>query len=553
MLYPPPTGGPARSAPLALNRGPGIPLRVLLAEDSEDDEALVMRALRAGGYDVSYQRVETAEAMAAALEAGTWDIVLSDYHMPAFSAPEAFRVVRDKGFDLPFIIVSGTVGEDAAVDAMRLGVHDYLLKSNLIRLVPAIERELREAALRAERRQMQEELLISDRMVSVGVLAAGVGHEINNPLAASVGNLEFSLELLKALGREVKGATPEAIAAAPAAWQARLDQKLTDMVAPLRDALAAAGRVGEIVRDLRLFSRVRGDEQRGPVELEPLLESTLRMAWNEIRHRARVVRDYNDIPPVWANEGRLGQVFLNLVINAAQAIPEGNSEGNEIRISTSHLGDRVAVEVRDTGAGIAPEVLPRVFDVFFTTKPLGVGTGLGLTICHRLVTALGGTITAESKLGQGSCFRVVLPAAPDTRPATTGQTPEPEPLPGRRGRIAVIDDDADVALMVARLLGARHDVVSFVSAREALGKLPEGGFDVILCDLMMPDLTGMDLRAELARTAPELLDRMVFMTAGAFTPRAREFLEQSTSPRVEKPFDRKELLALVAALVDGRA
>jgi signal transduction histidine kinase len=526
---------------------------VLLAEDSEDDETLVMRALRAGGYDVSHQRVETAEAMAAALDARTWDVVLSDYHMPSFSAPEAFRVVRDRGFDLPFIIVSGTVGEEAAVDAMRLGVHDYLLKGNLIRLVPAIERELREAALRAERRQMQEELLISDRMVSVGVLAAGVGHEINNPLAASVGNLEFSLELLKALGREVKRTTPEAIAEAPGAWQARLDQKLSELAAPMRDALAASGRVGEIVRDLRLFSRVRDEEQRGPVELRPLLESTLRMAWNEIRHRAQVVRDYSDIPPVWANEGRLGQVFLNLVINAAQAIPEGNSEGNEIRISTSHLGDRVVVEVRDTGAGIAPEVLPRVFDVFFTTKPMGVGTGLGLTICHRLVTALGGTITAESKVGQGSCFRVVLPAAPDRRPPTTGQTPEPEAVPGRRGRIAVIDDDADVAIMVARLLGARHDVVSFLSAREALGKLHDGGFDVILCDLMMLDLTGMDLRAELARTAPELLDRVVFMTAGAFTPRAREFLEQSTNPRVEKPFDRKVLLALVAALVDGRA
>ena len=147
---------------------------------------------------------------------------------------------------------------------------------------------------------------------------------------------------------------------------------------------------------------------------------------------------------------------------------------------------------------------------------------------------------------------MVLPAAPVTRPAAADQTPEPESVAGRRGRIAVIDDDADVAIVVARLLGARHDVVSFLSAREALGKLHDGDFDMILCDLMMPDLTGMDLSAELARTAPELLDRMVFMSAGAFTPRARAFLEQSTNPRVEKPFDRKELLALVAAMVDGR-
>jgi signal transduction histidine kinase len=527
-------------------------LRLLLAEDSEDDETLVLRALRAGGYDVHHLRVETAEAMGAALDGGPWDVVLSDYHMPNFSAPEAFRVLKDRALDLPFIIVSGTVGEDLAVDAMRLGVHDYLLKGNLIRLVPAIEREMREAALRAERRQMQEELLISDRMASVGALAAGVGHEINNPLAVSFGNLEFSLEVLGALEREVRGAAPEAIAATSPEWQARVARRLAELAVPMRDALAAADRVRVIVRDLRLFSRAT-DEQRGPVEVRAVLEATLRMAWNELRHRARLVRDYGEVPLVWANESRLGQVFLNLVMNAAQAIPEGDSEGNEIRVSTIDLGNRVAVEVRDTGAGIAPEVLPKVFDAFFTTKAMGVGTGLGLTICHRLVSALGGTITVESKLGQGTCFRVVLPLARGQSAAIASQASEPEAAAGRRGRIAVIDDDASVAVVIARLLEARHDVLSFLSARQALEALRSERFDVILCDLMMPDMTGMDLHAELTRTAPELVPRMVFMTAGAFSPRAREFVEQTTNAHVEKPFDRAKLLAVVAALVDGRA
>jgi signal transduction histidine kinase len=538
---------------LAVNGGgPGRkPLRLLLAEDSDDDETLVLRALRAGGYEVQHRRVDSAEAMAAALEAGPWDVVLSDYHMPGFSAPDAFRMVRERGLDLPFIIVSGTVGEDVAVDAMRLGVHDYLLKGSLMRLVPAIERELREAALRAERRQMQEELLISDRMATVGVLAAGVGHEINNPLAASFGNLEFALELLGALDRQVQTASPDQVAAE--AWRADVRHRLAELTAPLRDALAASDRVRVIVRDLRLFSRGRDEEERSAVDLRPVLESTLRMAWNEIRHRARLVREYGQVPPVWANQSRLGQIFLNLVMNAVQAIPEGNSEGNEIRVSTVHLGDRVAIEVRDTGAGIPADVLPRVFDAFFTTKPMGVGTGLGLTICHRLVNALGGTITVESKIGQGACFRVALPIAAGEPVARTGSAAEPPAPVGRRGRIAVIDDDASVAIVVSRLLEASHDVFPFASVREALDEIRAGAFDVILCDLMMPDLTGMDLHAELSRSAPELVPRMAFMTAGAFTPRAREFLERVSNPRLEKPFARDELLAVVATLLASRA
>jgi signal transduction histidine kinase len=530
--------------------GPKKPLRLLLAEDSEDDEALVLRALRAGGYQVEHRRVDSAREMSEALDAGPWDVVLSDYHMPGFSAPDAFRLLEARGLDIPFILISGTVGEEAAVEAMRLGIHDYLLKGNLIRLVPAIEREMREAALRAERRRMQEELLISERMATVGVLAAGVGHEINNPLAASFGNLEFALEVLGALDREVRSAAPESIVTAPGVWQALVSERLAELAVPLRDALSAADRVRVIVRDLRLFSRGREEEQRA-VDVRALLDSTLRMAWNEIRHRARLVRDYGEVPPVWASEARLGQVFLNLVMNAVQAIPEGDSEGNEIRVSTVDLGDQVAIEIRDSGAGIAADVLPRVFDAFFTTKPIGMGTGLGLTISHRLLSAMNGTITVDSQPGHGATFRVVLPVA--RAEALAGELPTPPPLVSMRGRIAVIDDDTSVAIMVARLLGRRHDVVPFLSARQALEGLRKEAFDVILCDLMMPELTGMDLHAELVRTAPELVPRMVFMTAGAFIPRARAFLDEVTNPRLEKPFDRAGLLAVVEALIDGRS
>jgi DNA-binding NtrC family response regulator len=212
-----------------IDRPAGIPLSVLIVEDNERDAALLLRELKRGGYEVAHERVDTPEVMSAALERRTWDIVLSDYSMPRFSAPAALAMVKERGLDLPFIIVSGTVGEETAVASLRAGAHDFLVKGSLARLLPAIERELREAASRAERKRIHEQLLISERMASVGTLAAGVAHEINNPLAIVVGNLDVAMERLAALGR----------AGSP----------LPDVEQPLHDAQEAAERVRVIVRD----------------------------------------------------------------------------------------------------------------------------------------------------------------------------------------------------------------------------------------------------------------------------------------------------------------
>ena len=376
-----------------------------------------------------------------------------------------------------------------------------------------------------EAKQTELHLMVTDRMASVGTLAAGVAHEINNPLASVIANLDMALQDVLELGKHVE--LPR------------------DLPEELQDARTAADRVREIVRDLKIFSRTE-EEHQGPVDVEQVLESTIRMAWNELRHRARLVKHYTPVPEVDANESRLGQVFLNLIMNAAHAIPPGNYETNTITISTStDAGGRVVVAIGDTGCGIPDDVRPRMFTPFFTTKPVGVGTGLGLVISHRIVTQFGGTLTYDTEVGKGTEFRLTLPPAA-TRERVPESTIPPKSSPTRRGTVLVIDDEEPLVQAIRRYLSIDHDVTAVFSGTDALDRLGRGErYDVILCDLMMPQVTGMKLHDELLRIDPTQAARIVFLTGGAFTPAAREFLDGVPNRRLEKPFDLKALRKLV--------
>ncbi len=504
-----------------------------MVEDREDDAELVLRELRRA-FDPTFERVDTPEDMSEALER-PWDLVISDWAMPRFSAMAAFAILQETALDLPFIIVSGTIGEETAVRAMKIGVHDFMLKHQLARLNPAIQRELREAETRREAKRMHEQLVISDRLASVGMLAAGVAHEINNPLAVIMSNLEFAMLYLFASRPELGPSLTES---------SDLTRLRAQIGEPLKDAREAAERVRDIVRDLKLFSR--SSDEVGPVDVQRTLESSLRMAWNEIRHRARLVKDYSEVPPVEANESKLGQVFVNLLVNAAQAMPEGDAEHNVIRVTTRvDPSSRVLIEVHDSGMGIPPENLSRIFDPFFTTKPIGAGTGLGLAICHRIVDAFGGDIRVKSTLGRGTSFQVLLPRSrPYAFEKAVSRTGAAEAR--RRGKVLIVDDEAAFGVIVRRVLSPEHDVTAVTSAAGALEVVRAGHrFDVILCDLMMPQMTGMDLHAELSRLAPDQAARMVFLTGGAFTAGARAFLDEVPNQRIEKPFDNESLHALV--------
>jgi PAS domain S-box-containing protein len=423
-----------------------------------------------------------------------------------------------------------TAGGDAAIRLRRADGSEVAVELSSVlvdvdseKVVLTIGRDV------TEKMRAQSQLMVSDRMASLGMLAAGVAHEINNPLAAVIMNLELAL-------REVSRAG-QAGAASP------LGEELSD-------ARDAAARVRTIVRDLRMFSHSERDEL-GPVAIHEVLDSVTRMAANEIRHRAQLVRRYDAVPLVHGNASRLGQVFLNLVMNAVQAIDEGRADTNEIVLATSlDFTGRVLIEVSDSGSGIAPEVMRRLFTPFVTTKPVGVGTGLGLSICQRIVAQVGGEIVVHSVVGSGTTFRVFLPVSRSSQLPDQAAAP-PLAAPHRRGRILAIDDEAIIARSIGRICAGEHEVVALTRAADAVALIERGErFDVILCDLMMPQMTGMDLHASIAAIDPFQAQRIIFMTGGAFTPRAQSFLDEVKNLRIEKPFDPLQLRAVVNARVN---
>jgi len=383
-----------------------------------------------------------------------------------------------------------------------------------------------------DRKRLELQLLVAERMASLGTLAAGVAHEINNPLAYVCSNLSYLRERL---------ASPELTS-----------EQISELREVLVDAEEGAGRVCSIVRDLRTFARA-DEDCLAPVDVARVVDGALRMVRNELAHRTRLVCTLEPVPRIHGNDVRLGQVVVNLLVNALQALPERPVEENEVRVSlrTTRTG-QVELEVGDNGRGMAPEVQRRIFDPFFTTKPVGVGTGLGLSICLTLVQAMGGCIDVSSIPDRGSTFRVRLPALAPEEVAASPEKARPAPttpvMPRRR--LLLIDDEPSVGSSVSRLVRDLYEVRAVLGAREALQVLSSGErFDAILCDLMMPGMTGMEFVVELERLSPELLQRTGLMTGGAFTSQAREFVGRHSRGLLEKPFDRERLCTFVARLI----
>lgn len=503
---------------------------VLIVDDEPDIREVFEAVLRFDGYEV-LSSSDGQQAMDLLRRGARPDAIILDLMMPVMDGWQ-FRVAQKADPALASIPVIA-VSADRTAKAAAIAADVYLAKPvDVNALLAALDRLL----LARERESLQARLVEADRLTSLGTIAASVAHEINNPLSYTIANLELVSSLLAASsGGLAAPGTPLALA--------------------LADSREGLLRIRSIVRDLRTFSRP-ADDGSGPVDVERALDSSANIVSSEVHHRARLIKDYSGVPGVLANEARLGQVFLNLIVNATQSIPEGRAEANEIRLTTRHESrGRVVIEVSDTGEGIAPELLPHIFEPFFTTKPRSLGTGLGLSICKSLVERFGGTLSVESIVGKGSVFRLSFPELPEGADRGEAAPEEPAASPAapaasaRRSRVLIVDDEPRLCSILGRLLGGEHDVTTLTNAAVAAERVAGGErFDVIFSDLMMPGMSGMDLYAELHRVAPDQAKRMVFLTGGAFTPKASEFMSTVRNRFLDKPFDFAALSALAREL-----
>jgi CheY-like chemotaxis protein len=317
----------------------------------------------------------------------------------------------------------------------------------------------------------------------------------------------------------------------------------------LRENLEGMARIRSIASDLRTFARI-GRNEVALVDLNECVESACKIAKSEIRQRARLVRELGQIPRLPGSPGKLAQVVLNLLINAAHAVPEGDVEGQCITVRTGTRGDEVWLQVEDTGHGIAPELRDKIFDPFFTTKPRSQGTGLGLALCADIVGQHQGVIVAQQLASGGTCFEVrfprdtqLTPTCPPPLPSRVVPKPRSRPL-----RVLLIDDEPLVLRSLGRML-ADYAVDTANGGIEALSRLKQDSdYDLILCDLMMPDMDGTVLYAELERSVPDVLERVVFCSGGAFTSRTKQFVEESERTIIEKPLTREAFEDLIAEL-----
>jgi signal transduction histidine kinase len=536
---------PSSTAPPSAGRFP-----VVVVEDDTAIRELTMRAFRLREYVVhGVVSAEDALVKLASIEGEV--ILVVDKGLPGMNGMELIATLGAAGRDFEAVVITAAADVESLTRALHLGVFRCLHKPFVVddlavavagaanRLFLRLDLRARKHELEARNAQLEasvlalrvahEQRILSDRLASIGRLAAGIAHEINTPLASVIANLALVSEELPQLG-------------SPSAAHRRIEEALGD-------AREAAGRVRTIVADLRSFSR-GDDSSSGPVAIRPIIEATINMSFSEIRHRARLVKDFGETLSAQGNEARLGQLVLNLLVNAAHAIPEGNPDRNEIRVTTRDEKGKLLLEVKDSGAGLSPSAVAQIFDPYIAESDSAADARLGLSICKSIVTAFGGEIVVSSKLGLGTTVRVLLPVAA----AAVAEEPRVESTTSdRRARVLVVDDDELLLATLNRVLSRDHKVVTAVGARDALAKLEkEGPFDAILCDLMMPGMNGMDLYADLEARAPELAASMIFLTGGAFTRTAQEFLDRVTNLRMNKPFDPKQLRAVIADRVRKR-
>ncbi|MFY9531294.1 MAG: response regulator [Candidatus Acidiferrales bacterium] len=510
------------------------PLRVLVIEDSEADCDLLVRALRQG-YDVKHKRIDSAAALRASLDTQAWDIVLSDHSMPGFSGTAALAMIRERGLDVPFIFVSGTIGEDAAVDAMRVGAQDYIMKGNLARLLPAVEREVREAEIRRERRSVEQRMHQLEKFEVIGRLAGGIAHDFNNVIGAIMGWATLGYEAVPSGSRA-----------------ANLFQQI----------VSQSERATGLTRQLLAYARRQILEPRN-VNLNQVITETTALV-------QKVTGDYvevefvlaPDLQATRADPAQIEQVLLNLCVNARDAMPKGGRvliETCNVELDQDYCrqhvygrpGRYVRLSVSDTGVGMDAATIERIFEPFFTTKEVGKGTGLGLSTALGIVKQHEGSIEVTSEPGKGTTFHIYLPPSQGSAEPRAPAARETEVCGGTETILVADDHDGLRELAQEMLESLGYRVVLARDGEEAVQKFEAHRSDIslVVMDVVMPKVRGPDAYAKISQLKPGV--------PAIFTSGYSED-EAGLAPMVargalvlEKPYGPKILARKVRELLDG--
>ncbi len=501
-------------------------IRVLIVEDNPADAELLELQLVNGGYAPSVLRVQTAAEMQAALDAEEWDLILSDYMMPRFTGLEALELLKAAGKDIPFILISGSAGDDIAVTAMRAGAHDFFTKGSLALMVSAIQREVREAELRSIARAQREQLHQNEKLAALGTLLAGIAHELNNPLSV----IMHQVTLLQAeLNDDPR--------------QARAGR-----------VLQAVSSCSRIIKNFLALAR-HEPPRREPVSVNDVVLAAIDLVAYGLRSDdiGAELDLFEPMPYVSGDPQQLERVILNLVSNAQYALRlRPLPRSLTLRSTVDAIGGRVVLEIADNGGGIPPEIRSRIFDPFFTTKPTGEGTGLGLSLCHGIISAHNGTIAVSSEADSGTTFVISLPMG--SRVSAEPEIVVPAALPTPALRILVVDDNPDVAMAFSDILSAQGHLVEIAdTSRAALPLIETGSYAVVVTDMRMPDLDGPALYREVTKRRPLLAKSFLFITGDTFSSETNRFLKETGAVYLGKPCTFEEVESAVKQVLRGRA
>jgi signal transduction histidine kinase len=451
-------------------------LKVLVVEDNPEDATLVLHELNRSGFESTPQRVDTEAAFLAGLDSGL-DLILCDYSMPEFSGPRALELLKKRGLEIPLIIVSGTIGEEIAVEAMKLGAADYLFKDRLARLGPSVRQALEQVRLCKERRKLEEELIEAQKMEVIGQLAGGVAHDFNNLLAVIMGYSDLMMGKLEA------------------------DSPLQKDAQTIRHA---AERAAGLTRQLLVFSR-KQTVQPVVLDINEVVGDMEKMLGRLIDENVELTFALGpQVGRLKADSGYVGQVLMNLVVNARDAMPNGG----KITVETGNAtldqdcarehpgaapGDYVMLSVSDTGTGMTDEVKAHLFEAFFTTKPKGKGTGLGLATCQTIVQQCGGHIAFSSQAGKGAAFRVYFPQVQEAIKHSDTSFKK-KPLPRGTETLLVVEDEPAVRHLACDVLRAQgYEVLSATNGQDGLHVARQhkgAAISMAITDVIMPRMGG---------------------------------------------------------------